>query len=120
MLLCSIKKVIPMGKFVISRRSNNEFQFNLKAANHQIIHTSQGYSSHEACKRGIESVVKNGLSDEHFDRKESKNGKHYFDLKATNGEVIGKSEMYESIAAMENGITSVKSNVVAATIDDQS
>jgi uncharacterized protein YegP (UPF0339 family) len=74
MLLCSIKKVIPMGKFVISRRSNNEFQFNLKAANHQIILTSQGYSSHGACKRGVESVIKNGVSDEHFDRKESKTG----------------------------------------------
>ena len=109
-----------MGKFVISRRSNNEYQFNLKAANHQVILTSQGYSSLEGCKNGVESVMKNGLSDEHFDRKESKNGKHYFDLKATNGQIIGKSEMYESKAAMENGIASVKTNVVAATLDIQS
>ena len=109
-----------MGKFVITRRSNNEFQFNLKAANHQVILTSQGYSSLEACKNGIESTMKNGLVDGSFDRKTSNNGKHYFDLKATNGQVIGKSEMYESKEAMENGIESVKKNVVAATLENQS
>jgi uncharacterized protein len=31
-------------------------------------------------------------------------------LKAANNQIIGKSEMYESVAAMENGITSVKKN----------
>ena len=109
-----------MGKFIISRRSNEEYQFNLKAANHQVILTSQGYTTLEACKHGVESVMKHGLSDENFDRKESKNGKMYFDLKASNGQVIGKSEMYESKAAMENGIASVKTNVVAATLENQS
>jgi uncharacterized protein YegP (UPF0339 family) len=37
-----------------------------------------------------------------------------------NGQVIGKSEMYESKEAMENGIESVKKNVPAATLENQS
>jgi hypothetical protein len=39
---------------------------------------------------------------------ETKNGKPYFNLKATNGQIIGNSEMYESIASRDNGIESVK------------
>ena len=48
--------------------------------------------------------------DARYERKESSNGKPYFSLKASNGQVIGKSEMYESAASMENGIESVKKN----------
>lgn len=109
-----------MGKFEITQRTNNEYQFNLKAGNHQVILSSEGYSTMEACKNGIESVKKNGLNDDQFERKESKNGKAFFNLKATNGQIIGKSEMYESKSSMENGIASVKKNVVASTLENLS
>lgn len=44
-----------------------------------------------------------------------------FDLKARNGEVIGTSEVYSSLAACKNGIESVKKNAEAAKekIEDQ-
>lgn len=109
-----------MGKFVITRRANNDYQFNLKAGNHQVILTSEGYSTLDACKNGVESVKKNALDDNQFERNESKNGKAYFNLKASNGQIIGKSEMYESKAAMENGIESVKKNVVASSLENLS
>nr|WP_276899570.1 YegP family protein [Pedobacter kyonggii] len=48
-----------MGKFVITKRSNGEFQFNLKASNGQTILTSEGYSAKSSCENGIESVKKN-------------------------------------------------------------
>ena len=47
------------GKFVISKRSNGDFQFNLKAGNGQVILASQGYADKAGCKNGIESVKKN-------------------------------------------------------------
>ncbi len=106
-----------MGKFVISSRANGEVQFNLKADNGQVILTSEGYKSRAACENGIESVKQNSARDQAFDRKTSANGKHYFNLKATNGQVIGTSEMYESSTAMENGIASVKKNAPAATVE---
>ena len=40
-------------------------------------------------------------------------------LKAGNHEVIGKSEMYESESACDNGIASVKANAPEAEVDDQ-
>ena len=109
-----------MGKFVITKRTNGEFQFNLKASNGQTILTSEGYTTKTACENGVESVKKNSTDDKRFERKVSSNGKHYFNLKSTNGQVIGSSEMYESIAACENGIDSVKKNAADATTDDQS
>lgn len=108
-----------MGKFVITKRANGEFQFNLKAGNGQGILASEGYSSKSGCEKGIESVKKNSQDESKYDKLTAKNGKPYFNLKATNGQIIGTSEMYESTAARDNGIESVKTNAPTATIDDQ-
>ncbi|HFK5571195.1 YegP family protein [Elizabethkingia meningoseptica] len=107
-----------MGKFEISKRKNGEYQFNLKAGNGQVILTSEGYSTKANCENGVASVKKNSLDDSKFDSKTSSNGKYYFNLKATNGQIIGTSEMYESSSGRDNGIESVKSNAPGASIDD--
>jgi uncharacterized protein len=57
--------------------------------------------------------------DNKFDRKTATNGKYYFNLKATNGQIIGSSEMYESASGMENGIESVKKNAPDATVEEK-
>lgn len=106
-----------MGKFEITTRTNGEFQFNLKAANHQIILTSQGYSTRAGCENGIASVRENAQVDSNFERNKSANEKHYFNLKAANGQIIGTSEMYESTSSMENGIASVMKNAPTAVIE---
>ena len=108
-----------MGKYLVTKRVNGEFQFNLKAGNGQTILASEGYATKAACENGIESVRKNAQDDGRFERKESSNGKHYFNLKAGNNQIIGNSEMYESVAACENGIESVKKNAPDSIIDDQ-
>ncbi|MBS0199535.1 MAG: YegP family protein [Proteobacteria bacterium] len=107
------------GKFVISKRSNGDFQFNLKAGNGQVILASQGYADKAGAKNGIESVRKNSADDGKFERKTSSNGKPFFNLLAGNGQVIGSSEMYESEASRENGIESVKKNAPDATVTDE-
>lgn len=109
-----------MAKFVITKRKNDEYQFNLKAGNGQVILSSEGYSTKAACENGIESVKKNAPDDNRYDRKESSNGKPYFNLKASNGQIIGNSEMYESVASRENGIESVKKNAPDASVEDES
>ncbi|MBQ3545383.1 MAG: YegP family protein [Lachnospiraceae bacterium] len=42
-----------------------------------------------------------------------------FDLKATNGQVIATSEVYNSDAACKNGIESVKKNAPIAAVENQ-
>lgn len=108
-----------MGKFIISTRKNGEFQFNLKAANGQVILSSEGYSSKAGCQNGIESVRKNSQDDSKFERLTAKDDRFYFNLKATNGQIIGSSQMYESDNGMEKGIESVKNNAPNASVEEE-
>lgn len=107
-----------MGKFEIKTTAKGNFIFNLKAGNGQIILTSEQYNSKAACENGVESVKKNAAEDGRYERKEAKDGSPFFNLKASNGQVIGKSEMYSSSSAMENGISSVKKNAPDASVEE--
>jgi hypothetical protein len=49
-------------------------------------------------------------------RLKAANGQSYFNLKATNGQVIGTSEMYAAKSGMENGIASVNKNATSAEV----
>jgi uncharacterized protein YegP (UPF0339 family) len=108
-----------MGKFIITKRNNNEYQFSLKAVNGQVILTSQGYASKPSCENGIDSVKKNSRDNSNFERNKAKDERWYFNLKATNGQIIGTSQMYESENGMENGIESVQNNAPNATVEDE-
>lgn len=108
-----------MEKFIVSKRKNDEFQFNLKAANGQVILSSEGYTTKAACLNGIESVKKNSQEEKRFEVLEAKNGKHYFNLKATNGQIIGTSQMYETLAGCQNGVQSVTKNAPTADVVEE-
>lgn len=108
-----------MGKFVNKTGKNGQFYFTLHAGNGQVILNSEGYTTHSARKNGIESVMKNSPEDAKYERLSASNGKHYFNLKAANGQVIGTSQMYESAEGMENGIESVKKNAPNASIEEE-
>src|SRR5689334_20989166 len=106
------------GKFELKKSANGKFHFNLKAGNGQIILSSEMYETRAAAEGGIASVQKNAADDARYELRTSAKGDPYFVLKASNGQEIGRSEMYNSAAAMENGITSVKTNGPSAVIAD--
>lgn len=106
------------GKFELKKSPSNQFMFNLKASNGQVILTSEQYGEKRGAEGGIASVKQNAADDSRYERKTAKDNSPYFVLKASNGQVIGKSEMYSSAAAMENAIQSVKSNAPNADIVD--
>jgi len=107
------------GKFELKKATNGQFFFHLKAANGEIILSSEQYVEKRSAEGGIASVQKNAPHDERYERKQSSNGHPYFVLKATNGQVIGTSEMYNSTASRDNGIESVKKNAPGAPTVDQ-
>ena len=108
-----------MATFELKKSDTGEFHFNFLDEHDKTILRSEQYSSKAAAQNGIESIRNNAGNDARYDLKESQSGKLYFNLKAGNGQVIGKSEMYESETSRENGIASVKKNAPGATIDDQ-
>lgn len=104
------------GKFEIFTDAGDKCRFRLKARNGEIILVSEAYESSAACNNGIAAVKENTPNDDRYERTETVGGKPMFNLKAANGRVIGTSEAYESVAARENGIESVKKNAPDAEI----
>lgn len=102
--------------FTYFKGSNDQFYFNLKAANHEIILQSEGYTGKSSCLKGIASVQKNSQIENHYTIKNASNDEYYFTLKASNGEVIGRSETYPQKSTCEKGIAAVKKAGVTTTI----
>ncbi|QNJ98609.1 YegP family protein [Constantimarinum furrinae] len=100
------------------KKSGDKYHFVLKAANGQVILSSQMYASKSGATNGVESVKKNCGDDNCFERKTAKNGKFHFNIKSTNGQIIGSSQMYASESGMNNGIESVKKNAPGAKVKD--
>lgn len=107
------------GKFECYKDKAGEFRFRLKAGNGETILSSEGYSSKASCTNGIESVRKNAVLPERFETKQTSSGKHRFNLKAGNGQVIGTSQNYASAASCDNGMNSVARTAPDAKVDDQ-
>ncbi len=105
-----------MAKFEIYTDNSDGFRFRLVASNGQNILSSQGYKAKASCLNGVESVRKNSQDDSMYERLQSSSGKDYFNIKSSNGQVIGTSQMYASAAGMENGIASVKTNAPDAEL----
>jgi len=106
------------GKFEVTQASNGKYMFNLKADNGQVILTSQMYEAKSSATQGIDSVRVNAPLDERYERLQSTKDEPYFNLKAANGQVIGRSQMYSTSSAMEGGIASVKKNGPTAILLD--
>lgn len=122
-----------MSKFVI-RTAGSGIKFDLKAANGQVVATSEVYAARAACRRGIESVRKfapmAGIEDRTWDHCvtlkhpkfelfQDKAGRYRFRLKAANGRVIAVSEGYAAKSGCLNGIESVQKNAPGAEIMEE-
>lgn len=107
------------GKFELYKDKKGEFRFRLKAGNGEIVLASEGYNDRAGAQNGIESVKKNAEEIGRYEKKVAASGKHYFVLKAGNNLVIGQSETYDSEAACDSGIKSVREAARGAAIDDQ-
>ena len=106
-------------KFEVFQGKNGQYYFSLYAKNGQKILASEGYSSKSACMNGVESVRKNSASDDHFEIKTASDGRTYFNVKASNGQVVGKSQMYKSRSGLKGGIESVKANAPGAPVEER-
>ena len=122
-----------MGRFVM-RRVSSGVKFDLKAGNGQTILTSEVYTTEAACRKGIESVMKNAPLARLENRTEEgwttqvnpkfemyldKRGAYRFRLKARNGEIIAVSDGYTAKAGCLNGIESVRLNAPGAKIAEE-
>lgn len=107
-----------MSGYYDLKRSGDQYMFNLKAANHEVILTSERYTTKVSAQEGIKSVQQNSPIDARYQRKTASDNSPYFTLTTANGQAIGRSEMYSSTSARDNGIASVKTNGPTTTVKD--
>lgn len=96
---------------IYQSEKTKKFYFRLKAANGQVVLSGQAYKDKASCENGVESVLKNGADENRYEVKEAKDGRKYFVLKSTNGQIIAQSQMYKSESGLKNGIMSVGNNI---------
>jgi hypothetical protein len=96
------------ARYELKKSSDDQYYFNLVAANNETILTSERYTSKSSAMNGIESCKTNASLDSRYDRRTAADGQPYFVLRAANNQVIGRSETYSSPQAMEAGIEACK------------
>ena len=104
------------GWYELKTNDKGQTSFVLKAGNGEVILSSETYEGKAGAENGIASVQKNCGGDERYERKDSKDGRFYFNLKAANYQIIGTSQMYKEAASREGGIASVKANGSTAVV----
>lgn len=82
--------------FEVYKGNNNELYFRLVDTTGKILLSSEGYKQKENVLNGIESVKKNLPLPTGIEKKESSNGKHFFNVKSTNGQIVGTSTMFDT------------------------
>ena len=120
-----------MGKFIV-KNTKTGVKFDLKAANGEVIASSEVYQAEASCRKGIASVMRNApiapiedqtvegyetLKNPKFEVYTDKAGEIRFRLKARNGQIIAHSEGYKAMKSCLNGIESVKNNAPEAPIE---
>lgn len=107
-----------MSGYYDLKRSGDQYMFNLKAGNNEVILTSERYTTKASAQDGIASVRQNSQADARYQLKTATDGSPYFTLTEANGQTIGRSEMYSSTAARDKGVASVKANGATPTVKD--
>ena len=120
------------GAFEIKKSKDGRYVFNLFAANHVIVATSQIYSSSQSAMVGIKSVISNAekanvedqtlksFQPQPYPKWElyiDKAGQYRFRLCASNGSCVCHSQGYTQKSTCKKGIESIIRTVKTAKID---
>ena len=79
------------GFYELKVAKDGQFMFNLKAANGQVILTSELYKTKASAENGIASVQKNGVDAKNFEYRVAKNDKPYYVLFVEEGRFVGQA-----------------------------
>lgn len=106
------------GWIELSKTSDGQFRFSVKADEKQTLLASETYRSKSSAEGGIASVRSNCGQERRYEKKVAGNGQFFFNLKAANGEVIGTSHMYATTEARDAAIATVMAAVATLPVRD--
>lgn len=105
---------------VILKKSEaaSPFSFTFTNKEGKMLIKSESYKQKTSAKNGIESVRTNCLLDERYEMKSAKNGKLFFNIKASNGQIVGTSAFFDNEADKKSAITYLKKYAPKATLEE--
>lgn len=103
--------------FELHKGNDGQYRFALKNESGTLL-GSEGYDAKASAQNGIASVQANAAQAGRCERKTASNGRHFFNLKAGNGQVIATSPMFADEAAREAAIAATQAGAATATIKD--
>lgn len=122
-ILSTLRNGVQADAYQLLPASGGGWYFNLRAANGQVVGTSEVYSSKQAAKKGRSTVMGYLAGGPRIDDWANQCGANlfrgaddrlYFNLLAANGQVVLSSQGYQSEAGAKKGIASALSNGVDA------
>ncbi|TBM99017.1 hypothetical protein EYD45_15995 [Hyunsoonleella flava] len=97
----------------------NNYRFYLKP-NNRITFFSEPYISKRKCLEKADFLRTHSRVDKNYQRLKAQCGSHYFVFKNhIDGEVIGTSESYLNVGAMEHSISLIKMGINKVKIDNE-
>lgn len=94
------------------------FSFTFSNKDDKVLIKSESYKQKTSAKNGIESVRKNCLLDERYEMKTAKNGKLYFNIKASNGQIVGTSAFFSNEEEQKSAISYLKKYAPKAKLEE--
>lgn len=103
------------GKYTISQDSNNEFIWELRASNGEILVSTEGYTTRNGALAGIQNF-KDNISTGKFYCSKDKRGTYQFKLYSKIGRVCALGESYDTKTRVISAVSSVLAFYSEATI----
>ena len=98
-------------------KAKEPFSFSFVNDAGKMVVKSENYKAKPSAVNGIESVKKNCQNDARYELKESKNGKFFFNVKASNGQIVGTSALFGSEAERGAAIDDLKAKGPDAAVE---
>jgi uncharacterized protein YegP (UPF0339 family) len=93
-----------------------EYHFDIFAKNGQVVLSSEHYTTEAAAWNGEFAVQDAAADAANFSILTSANGRFYFNLNASNGQIVGTSQMYGTREAASAGIASVQGTLATLAL----
>ena len=107
-----------MGKWVIKKKSEEDYIWNLIANNGEIILASESYSSAAGAKSGL-PIIKESIGLDRFQIHSDKNDHFFFKLKNGANKLQAMGQVYSTKQSAKNSIESVKRFSESAEVVDE-
>lgn len=91
------------------------FRF-LCSKNGSRLRASEGYNAKVNAYKGIDSVIRNMIDDKRIDFKTNSRGKHFFTIKARNGNILAVSRNHQELDDLEEDLAVIRKELVDAEI----